>query len=251
MRYMIVPGKVENFVVIVDLAGMTYSKVPPMSTLWELKAVMSQQNAGRVYRFYVTNLPWVLRAVSGAVQSAMTERQQQKLNLGIDLALLAKDFAPHQLETDLGGSRPVETTFLPFPLPPGPFKAGSSAPSEDAVPDLHHVLSPTGARGRLWDPSRSHKENSRLGLASDAPNILKRWNLETLFEDSSQSDTEQGIGADIEVASSKPNPRSLDLQADWTDGVGEADVKLDGFAVTPKCYWACTPLCEVRVHVAR
>jgi len=251
MRYMIVPGKVENIVVIVDLAGMSYSQVPPMSILWELKAIMSQQNAGRVGRFYVCNLPWVLRAVSGAVSAAMTERQQQKLSLGIDLATLAKDFAHHQLEADLGGSRPVETTFLPFPLPPGPFKAGSSAPRENAASDLHHVLSTAGARGRLWDPSRSHKENTRLEFASNAADILKRWNLESLLEDGGQGDAEQGPSTDMEVASAKLNPRPLDLQADWTDGVAEADVKLDDFSVTPKCYWACTPLCEVRCHVAR
>ena len=30
-----------------------------------------------------------------------------------------QDFAPHQLEEDLGGCRALATTFLPFPLNPG------------------------------------------------------------------------------------------------------------------------------------
>ena len=37
-----------------------------------------------------------------------------------DLSELQGDFALNQLESDLGGTRELETNFFPFPLPPGP-----------------------------------------------------------------------------------------------------------------------------------
>ena len=36
-----------------------------------------------------------------------------------DVSQLKEDFALNQLEEDLGGTRPLDTKFFPFPLPPG------------------------------------------------------------------------------------------------------------------------------------
>ena len=36
-----------------------------------------------------------------------------------DVSELQGDFALNQLESDLGGTRELETNFFPFPLPPG------------------------------------------------------------------------------------------------------------------------------------
>ena len=119
LRFMMVPGRVENIVVLIDLKDLSYSQIPSVSALMELKEVLTKQDAGRVYRFYVCNLPFIVRALLGVVQAAMTERQRQKMRFVTDVASLREDFALHQLEEDLGGVRPLERVFLPFPLPPG------------------------------------------------------------------------------------------------------------------------------------
>lgn len=127
---MLVPGKVENVVVIVDLNDISYSQMPPVSALLELKDVLVKQDAGRVFCFYVCNLPFIVRAAVGVVQAAMTEKQRQKMRFVSDVSELQGDFALNQLESDLGGTRELETNFFPFPLPPGP---GSWNQSEESV----------------------------------------------------------------------------------------------------------------------
>ena len=118
LRYMVLPGRVENIVVIVDLKDISYSQMPTVSALMELKEVLTKQDAGRVFCFYVCNMPFIVRALTSVVQAAMTEKQRQKMRF-VDVSELVQDFALNQLEEDLGGTRRLETTFFPFPLPPG------------------------------------------------------------------------------------------------------------------------------------
>ena len=47
LRYMMIPGKVENIVVIVDLKDLSYSQLPPVAAVLELKDVLVKQDAGR------------------------------------------------------------------------------------------------------------------------------------------------------------------------------------------------------------
>lgn len=119
LRYMMVPGRVENIVVIVDLNDISYSQMPPISAVLELKDVLVKQDAGRVFCFYVCNLPFLVRAGVSVVQAAMTEKQRQKMRFVSDTSELREDFALNQLESDLGGTRDLEKSFFPFPLPPG------------------------------------------------------------------------------------------------------------------------------------
>lgn len=179
LRYMIVPGKIENICVILDLRNLALSQVP-LSSLMEVKAVLCNQHAGRVFRFYICNMPLVLRAVSGVVRAAMTERQRQKIVFVKSHETLRREFALHHLEEDLGGTRPPVEEFLPFPLLPGPFRAGSTAgPRADAIPHVHRVLTEEGARGRLWDSRLSRADNVRVDYATTpaALDILRRCSV--------------------------------------------------------------------------
>jgi len=202
LRFMLVPGKVENLSVIVDLQGLSLSQVP-LSALNEVYKVMSHHYIGRVYRFYVCNMPTALRMVSGMVLSLLTDRQRQKLVTVDDLKRLGQEFAPHQLETDLGGSRPKIARFLPFPLPPGPFDPSAKGPDSSAVPRVHEVLTPAGATGRLWDSTRSRTQNLTLEFAPRAKEILGRCNLP--FELLPGADTE---ATSDEEPQQKPSARS-------------------------------------------
>jgi len=94
---------------------------------------------------------------------------------------LRADFALHQLETDMGGTAPVATQFLPFPLKPGPFEAGyAGGPAADGgwrTTGAHELLTAAGSLGRLWDPQRSHLENTRLEYTRNAPGIFQKCGL--------------------------------------------------------------------------
>jgi len=177
LRYMVVPGRVENLSVIVDLSGLCLSQVP-LGPLGEVYRVMSHHYSARVFKFYVCNMPPALSAIAGLARNFLTDRQKQKLNVLDDVKALRADFALHQLEEDFGGSRPNFSSFFPFALNPGPYTAGfAGAQDTSAAPDVHRVQSETGAIGRLWDPKQSAEQNTRLEYCVEAIPILERCGL--------------------------------------------------------------------------
>jgi len=199
LRYMLVPGKVENNNVIVDLKGLSALNVPT-AALKQVYSIMSHHYMGRVYRFYIVNLsPW-LSALTTFAKQILTDRQRQKLVFISKTSELSEDFAVHQLETDLGGSRPILTTFYPFQLLPGPFDAGyKGGASKTAVPHVHKSLAPANIIGRLWDPSRSDEANTRLVWNLGAPEILERVGVQVPKDTRQTKNTEV-----VEVVSEQP-----------------------------------------------
>lgn len=176
LRFMAVPGRSEGGVVLFDLGGLGLHQVP-LSPLTDICRIMSSHYVNRVSRFYILNMPPALSRVSSIGMRLLTERQRQKLVFLRRAEELQQDFAPHQLEEDLGGARAICTSFWPFPLPPGPFEpdaAGSSAPRADATAGLHAAITASGMLGRLWDPSRSREENLGLALAAEVPTFGRR-----------------------------------------------------------------------------
>lgn len=176
--HMLIPGRIENTNVIIDLKGLGISQLP-VSALGDIYKVMSHHYIGRVFKFYVVNLSWVLNTISGAVKALLTDRQKQKLCILDDVKALAKDFALHQLENDLGGSRPEVKEFFPFPVPPGPFAIGSSAgPANNSCENCHEALAPTQAarQGKLWSPSLSKEDNVALDYSPAALSLFERCN---------------------------------------------------------------------------
>jgi hypothetical protein len=178
MFYMLLPGRIENTNVIIDLKGLGLSQIP-ISAIGDMMKVMSHHYIGRVFKFYVVNLSWTLNTLSVPVKAFLTDRQKQKLCILDDVKALAKDFAPHHLEEDLGGTRPIITKYFPFPLLPGPFdKENKSGPSKDAVPNSHVLLANAQAarQGRLWDSSKSAVENANLDYSEEAHELFRRCN---------------------------------------------------------------------------
>lgn len=174
LRYMTIPGRVENLSVLVDLATLGISQVP-LGALGEVYKVMSHHYIGRVYKFYVVNISGTLSMIAGAAKAFLTDRQKQKLNMLDSADELKKEFALTQLETDLGGNRPIFKEFFPFPLLPGPFEAGyAGEPKTDTVPNAHECLSMAGAIGRLWDPKQSLEANRRVEYTPKAAEIMER-----------------------------------------------------------------------------
>lgn len=177
LRYMAAPGRAEGGVVLLDLGGLTLAQVS-LSSLTAVCTVMSNHYVNRIFRFYVLNVPPSISRVATVGLRLLTERQRQKLHFVRAFDELRKEFALHQLEEDLGGTRPVLTVFFPFPLQPGPFEAGyAGGPDQNAVPRVHEAITKAGLRGRLWDPALSAAENAELEYSEAAEGIFRRCGL--------------------------------------------------------------------------
>lgn len=162
LQYMLVPGVVENNCLVVDLKGLSMTQVP-ISALKDIYKVVGSHYMCRVFRFYVCNMSSGLGMIAGLATRILTDRQKQKLVFVDDIKVLRKDFALHQLETDLGGTREIDKVFFPFPLPAGPFEAGyDKGPDPKELKGAHTVLSPEFVQGHLWEAKHSAEENTRL-----------------------------------------------------------------------------------------
>lgn len=171
-RYMFIPGIVENIVVLIDLKNLGISQVP-VAALKSIYSVLSHHYIVRVFKFYIVNMSYMLSSLISVVKPILSDRQRQKLNFPKSVAECKEWCALHQLEEDLGGTRPKITTFFPFPLQPGPFAAGSTAgPRSDAVKNLHKAYTAAGFRGRIWDRSLSKEENSKMEYTDFAEDLF-------------------------------------------------------------------------------
>lgn len=173
LRYMLVPGRIENLCVIVDLKGIGFSQVS-VGALSDVYKVMSHHYSGRVFRFFIANLPTCLSMIAGMAKALLTDRQKQKLVVLRDVKELQKHFALHQLEDDLGGSRPCFSEFYPFPLQAGPFECGFAGGADQlAVPYVYKALKADAVIGRLWNPEKSWEDNVCIELDAEAEPILE------------------------------------------------------------------------------
>lgn len=148
--FMRVPGRVENIVVILNMANLT---TLPQGCVPQLQSALGRQPPGLVHRFYVCSMLPAMQASAAGLLAKITHTQRKKVCF-VSPAELADLFAAHELEQDLGGARPTLTEFFPFPLLPGPYSTRSG---------LHELFTPASRRGRLWDPRRSRLENTQLG----------------------------------------------------------------------------------------
>eukprot|EP00927_Polykrikos_kofoidii_P028173 TRINITY_DN24639_c0_g1_i1.p1 TRINITY_DN24639_c0_g1~~TRINITY_DN24639_c0_g1_i1.p1 ORF type:complete len:526 (+),score=74.31 TRINITY_DN24639_c0_g1_i1:397-1974(+) len=178
LRYMLIPGRVENNTVVVDLKGLSLTQVP-IAALKDVYKVMSHHYMGRVFRFYICNASWTLMSIASVVKSILTDRQRQKLVFVDNVKDMAKDWAADQLEEDLGGRRPVDKGFFPFPLQPGPFEGGCLKPADQNAPrNLHEAIPQDMMFGRVWDPSLTPAENKPTpNIEPRFIEILKRYGI--------------------------------------------------------------------------
>jgi hypothetical protein len=180
LRYLVVPGRVENLSVITDMRGLGLAQVP-LGALNEVHKVLGVHYIGRVFKFYLCNVSPSLWAIAGMVKAMLTDRQREKVTVLDNPIELRNDFSLHQLEDDLGGTRrkievsTSESRFLPFPLAAGPFEAGfKDGPDIHAVPNVHMSWSAHAAIGRLWNPKYDREENVALECAPVVPLELIR-----------------------------------------------------------------------------
>lgn len=188
IRHAMVPGRVENWVVILDLANA--SSVVSMFNLAGLAATgkliattLEQVYCGRMIWMKILNLPQVMRKV---IESCIPTEKKKKVQFVSDVhSELPRFFELNQLERRYGGTAedlaPAQT--YPFRFFPGASISSQTETSAASQP----ALSPQGQpwhsctdrpfhEGRLWDTSTpeackswvSHMECESLTPASSA-----------------------------------------------------------------------------------
>jgi len=239
LRYMIVPGRVEGMNILVDLKGLYLSQMP-VAALEKFYKTVSHHYCGRTFRFYVVNMPFALRILLNVAKGIISERQAMKLIVLSNPQELLKDYASHQLESDLGGTHPPVNQFFPFPLLQGPFSAQHrDGPSSDRVPNVHRVLTLRGARGRLWDDKLSIEDNTKLDYSEEAKEILNRCGLPVPDHcpgaDADGSDAHDAADGHLEQA---PAPEPMHDKTNGEEGApAEATKRVE--VVRPKKFWCC------------
>eukprot|EP00927_Polykrikos_kofoidii_P070505 TRINITY_DN6685_c0_g2_i1.p1 TRINITY_DN6685_c0_g2~~TRINITY_DN6685_c0_g2_i1.p1 ORF type:complete len:534 (+),score=79.37 TRINITY_DN6685_c0_g2_i1:49-1650(+) len=206
VRYMMKPGAIEGNNLIIDLKGIGPTQVP-FAELKKIYSVTSHHYLGRVFKFYILNMSVWFKGISSLVMGLLTDRQRQKICILNSASDLKKDYALHQLESDLGGSRPICKDFFPFPLEPGPFEAGHSrGPHAKAIRCVHEVFTVAGFRGRLWNVNKSREENTQMEFAAGAAAIFRKCGLEVpaqLVEEENELEIEKPVHNDV-IENGKP-----------------------------------------------
>ncbi|CAJ1428381.1 unnamed protein product, partial [Effrenium voratum] len=239
LRYMAVPGKIESINVVIDLKDLAMSQIP-IGVLREVHRSMGMYYVGRIFRFYICNMPRFLGTLVPLAKKVLTERQRQKLVFVCRPEDITRDIAEAQLEEDLGGSRPQEKDFFPFPLLPGPFETSEPrSQRKEPVPGVHKLLTPEGFKGRLWNWRAKPEENRRLDFSEYAADIFRKCGLPVPAEvvvrkPSERSDSHPVGGSNDKAhvtntnAEEDPPPEAIVSDESTKDSLSNADVEAGG-----------------------
>lgn len=125
LRYGLVPGRVENWVLIVDIENGAKHGTPSMSALSSMANALQQIYRFRMVWTKIVNAPYWFTAIWMGLKKAIPGESVKKVEIiGRNCGeTLQKYFAPNQLEQRYGGSAPnVEDPNDCYPprFPPGP-----------------------------------------------------------------------------------------------------------------------------------
>ncbi len=112
IRHMLLPGQVENWIVITDLNGLGIMSLP-YGVLKEVFAFMQNNFRGRLYKAIVLNAPWTFSAAWKVIENFMEASTASKIviNSGTTDPSLKNLINPSQLEKKFGGDAPNATEY--------------------------------------------------------------------------------------------------------------------------------------------
>jgi len=192
-RYMLVPGRVETFAVIVDAADCGLGHVHLRSIL-DLDSMLSNLFRGRLARLHFVHLPKALGVTVAAIRKLFSARAKEKIQVARSHADLIEHIDARQLEEDLGGTRPKFENFLPFPLLPGPYDGDEQPTALDQVQNAHELFTPETSLGRLWDPSKGDEDNMKLELSPCAADFFKSQGCPELLQKIGRTTDPSAVG---------------------------------------------------------
>jgi len=153
LRYAMVPGRVENWVVILDL--LNASKVVSMFHLSSLAATakmiattLESVYCGRMVWMKIINMPGVMRKV---IESCIPTEKKKKIGFPQNVpGELLQHFEPNQLERRYGGTAPdlAPSATYPFHFFPGAVEKATGGGQS-----LHLETPRVFHEGKLWDTS--------------------------------------------------------------------------------------------------
>ncbi|CAE7405363.1 unnamed protein product [Symbiodinium natans] len=176
VRYLMVPGRVENWVLIVDLAGCGLSMAAASSfrtVCRNVTRLLEEVYCGRNFTTKIFHMPSIVRAI---VNSLIPEDKKSKVDFVAD-ADIAKSMRlmcePHQLEEQYGGTAPNVREGEAFPFRFFPHCRGPKSGGSPPLPSLHDVADRSFHEGfsldlfekaqAIWRPFVAHQPLTKIG----------------------------------------------------------------------------------------
>jgi hypothetical protein len=104
---LLIPGQVENWIVLINLKGMSLWDIP-YNSLGKIIKFSSGSYRSRLYRAYILNAPWSITIPWNFAKGMLNDMQKTKMN--IEKSNYSKKMADHirldQLESKFGGTQP-------------------------------------------------------------------------------------------------------------------------------------------------
>jgi len=114
MKNLLLPGQVENWVVITDLENVGIMNLP-YSLLQEVFSFMQNNFRGRMYRAYILDAPWTFSAAWNVLKTFMEGSTASKVSICSDRhdPGLKDHINMSQIEKKIGGNMENLTTYWP------------------------------------------------------------------------------------------------------------------------------------------
>lgn len=181
IRFALVPGRVENWTLVVDLegVGLSHSTKENRGIAKSIATILEHVYCGRNFCTKILNLPWVIKSLAN---SFIPEDKKDKVQFvgGKELReVMGTLFEPSQLEKRYGGDAPdlaPEETY-PFRFFPNCTAAKPEADWTDK--SLHQFTNREFHEGALWDVSSEERKGRwiesavRQSLCTESAKDLK------------------------------------------------------------------------------
>lgn len=109
---LMIPGRIEQWKVIVDLSGTNLLGLQ-VSLIKQIARALTVNYRGRLSQMYVINAPYIISGIWNLVKNVLPEVTQEKINIssGRNTKKLLEGIDPSQLEKKFGGSAPNVTVY--------------------------------------------------------------------------------------------------------------------------------------------
>jgi len=163
VRYALMPGRIENWNLIVDLenVGLKHTGSVQREISKACSTLLESVFCGRNFKTHILHLPRLIRSV---VNSMIPEDKKEKVQfVAIDdlKSVMGKLYEPNQLEQKYGGTAPNLTPQEVYPYRFFPNPLGTKSPTEEK--SLHMYTNASFHEGALWDESTETAKAEWMG----------------------------------------------------------------------------------------
>lgn len=185
VRHVLVPGRVENWVVVLDLANAMSAVSSPwavaglVSTALKLANLLQSVHCGRMAWMRIVNAP--LGWLRGLMNRAIPEEKKDKVSFPQDVAELLQDVDAHQLETCYGGDAPDVESGMGYPFRFFPMQR----------PHDHDQVAGAGEEAFVVEATGTEEEEVGGAAVEDAANTADATNAVHVADAADEADEEE------------------------------------------------------------